>query len=91
MELFIIASILVLVFILLIKPLSEIMIWFITDIIIPCFRFILNYVLLYMVKVFKDILQNHFAILKNMTTSRAIIFPTLEDQRKDRDKAMNRK
>lgn len=90
-ELFVIALITVLLIILCIKPLREMFIWFITDIFIPACKFLINYVLLYGIKMFKDILVSHGHIIKNLFVSRAVIFPNNEDLLQERDKAMNRK
>lgn len=67
------------------------LIWFITDILVPAGKFAFNYLLLYSLKVIKDIIMSHAHIIKNMLVSRAVIFPKNEDLRQERDKAMNRK
>jgi hypothetical protein len=90
-ELFVIVSIIVTFFVLIIKPLRDLAIWCIKDIVMPLLKFISNYILLYGLKVAKNIIMGHVDIVKNMFTSRAIIFPKNEDMREERDKAMNRK
>lgn len=90
-ELFVIGFISVLFFILVIKPLREMLVWFITEIIVPACKFTFNYLLLYGLKIIKNIIMSHAHILKNMMISRAVVFPKNEDMRQERDKAMNRK
>ncbi len=90
-ELFVIATVAVFVIILVIKPFREMLIWFITDIFVPALKFAFNYLLLYGLKVVKDIFLAHGQLLKNLVVSRAVVFPKNEDLRQERDKAMNRK
>ena len=91
LELIIVATIVILFFILAIKPLRELGIWFTTEIVIPAMKWFLNYCCLYMLKLTKDILLSHAHIIRNIIYPRSIIFVNLDDQRKARDKAMNRK
>ena len=90
-ELIIISLVAIFLFIIIIKPLREIAIWFFKDIFLPSIFWFFNYVILFIVKQFKEVLLSHAHLLKNLFASRAVIFPTLDDQRKDRDKSMNRK
>ncbi|WP_436658767.1 hypothetical protein [Acinetobacter sp. P1(2025)] len=90
-QLFLVALIAALLLILIIKPLRELFFWFIKDIVIPCGTWLMRYVLLFGLKAVKNILIGHLEIAKNMLYPRSIIFVNLDDQRKDRDKAMNRK
>lgn len=90
-ELFVIAFVSVIVIILVIKPFREMLIWFITDIIVPACKFLFNYFMLYGLKIIKDIFMSHAHLIKNLFVSRAVVFPKNEDLRKERDKAMNRK
>lgn len=90
-ELIIISLAAILFFILIIKPLRELAIWFIKDMIIPAILWFFNYVVLFMIKQLKEVVVSHQDIIKNLYSSRAVIFWNLDDQRKDRDKAMNRK
>lgn len=91
LQLFIISAVVIIVVVLLIEPLRNILVWFIKDIFIPAVGWLFNFSLLYVAKMFKDVVASHWILIKNLYTTRAVIFPTLEDQRHDRDKAMNRK
>lgn len=90
-ELIVIAVIFAILVVIAIKPFRDMGIWFFKDILVPACSWFMNYVFLYIVKVFKYVLNSHFDIAKNMFYPRAVIFFNLDDQRKDRDKAMNRK
>lgn len=90
-ELIIISLIAILFFIIIIKPFRELTIWFIKDMIIPAILWFFNYVVLFVIKQLKEVVVSHQDIIKNLYSSRAVIFWNLDDQRKDRDKAMNRK
>ncbi|BBL22322.1 MULTISPECIES: hypothetical protein [Acinetobacter] len=90
-ELIIISSIAILFIIVIIKPLRDLTIWFIKDMIIPAILWFFNYVVLFFIKQLKEVVISHQDIFKNLYSSRAVIFWNLDDQRKDRDKAMNRK
>lgn len=90
-ELIIISLIAIFFIIVIIKPLRELTLWFVKDMVIPALLWFFNYVVLFMIKQFKEVVISHKDILKNLYSSRAVIFPNLDDQRNDRDKAMNRK
>lgn len=90
-ELIIISVIAILFVVVIIKPLRELMIWFIKDMVIPAVLWFFNYVVLFLIKQLKEVVVSHQDIIKNLYSSRAVIFWNLDDQRKDRDKAMNRK
>lgn len=90
-ELIIISLVAILLVILIIKPLREMLIWFIKDMLIPAVLWFFNYVVLFLIKQLKEVVVSHQDIFKNLYSSRAVIFWNLDDQRKDRDKAMNRK
>ncbi|NNH79192.1 hypothetical protein HLH17_16365 [Acinetobacter sp. ANC 5380] len=90
-QLIIISTCVVFFIIVCIKPLRDLAIWIINKLLIPAIFWLANYIILYSLKKFKDVLVSHKEILKNLYTSRAIIFLNLEDQRQDRDKKMNRK
>ena len=90
-ELIIISVIAILFFVVIIKPLRELMIWFIKDMVIPAVLWFFNYVVLFLIKQLKEVVVSHQDIIKNLYSSRAVIFWNLDDQRNDRDKAMNRK
>ncbi|EOZ8645327.1 hypothetical protein ACQWTT_001078 [Acinetobacter baumannii] len=90
-ELIIISLIAIFLIIVIIKPLRDLTLWFIKDMVIPALLWFFNYVVLFMIKQFKEVVISHKDILKNLYSSRAVIFPNLDDQRNDRDKAMNRK
>lgn len=90
-DLIIITTCVLFVIIVLIKPLRDIAIWIITSFLVPALFWFFNYVILYLLKKFKDVMVSHKELFKNLYTSRAIIFLNLEDQRQDRDKKMNRK
>ena len=90
-ELIIISVIAILFVVVIIKPLRELMIWFIKDMVIPAVLWFFNYVVLFLIKQLKEVVVRHQDIIKNLYSSRAVIFWNLDDQRNDRDKAMNRK
>lgn len=90
-ELIIISMVAILFVVLIIKPLRELLIWFIKDMIIPAILWFFNYIVLFFIKQLKEVVVAHKDIFKNLYSSRAVIFLNLDDQRKDRDKAMNRK
>ena len=90
-ELIIISVIAILFVVVIIKPLRELMIWFIKDMVIPAILWFFNYVVLFLIKQLKEVVVSHQDIIKNLYSSRAVIFWNLDDQRNDRDKAMNRK
>ena len=90
-ELIIISVIAILFVVVIIKPLRELMIWFIKDMVIPAVLWFFNYVVLFLIKQLKEVVVSHQDIIKNLYSSRAVIFWNLDDQRNDRDKAMNRK
>lgn len=90
-ELIIISLIAIFLIIVIIKPLRDLTLWFIKDMVIPALLWFFNYVILFMIKQFKEVVISHKDILKNLYSSRAVIYPNLDDQRNDRDKAMNRK
>lgn len=90
-ELIIISMIAILFVVVIIKPLRELMIWFIKDMVIPAILWFFNYVVLFLIKQLKEVVVSHQDIIKNLYSSRAVIFWNLDDQRNDRDKAMNRK
>lgn len=90
-ELIIISMIAILFVVVIIKPLRELMIWFIKDMVIPAVLWFFNYVVLFLIKQLKEVVVSHQDIIKNLYSSRAVIFWNLDDQRNDRDKAMNRK
>ena len=90
-ELIIISVIAILFVVVIIKPFRELMIWFIKDMVIPAVLWFFNYVVLFLIKQLKEVVVSHQDIIKNLYSSRAVIFWNLDDQRNDRDKAMNRK
>ncbi|MBF4454066.1 hypothetical protein IRT38_01365 (plasmid) [Acinetobacter sp. SK-43] len=90
-ELIIISLIAIFFIIVIIKPLRELTLWFVKDMVIPALLWFFNYVVLFMIKQFKEVVISHKDILKNLHSPRSVIFPNLDDQRNDRDKAMNRK
>lgn len=90
-ELIIISVIAIFFVVVIIKPLRELMIWFIKDMVIPAVLWFFNYVVLFLIKQLKEVVVSHQDIIKNLYSSRAVIFWNLDDQRNDRDKAMNRK
>ena len=90
-ELIIISVIAILFVVVIIKPLRELMIWFIKDMVIPAVLWFFNYGVLFLIKQLKEVVVSHQDIIKNLYSSRAVIFWNLDDQRNDRDKAMNRK
>lgn len=90
-ELIIISVVAIFFVIVIIKPLRELTIWFIKDMVIPAILWFFNYVVLFLIKQLKEVVVSHKDIIKNLYSSRAVIFWNLDDQRNDRDKAMNRK
>ena len=82
-ELIIISVIAILFVVVIIKPLRELMIWFIKDMVIPAVLWFFNYVVLFLIKQLKEVVVSHQDIIKNLYSSRAVIFWNL--------KAMNRK
>lgn len=90
-ELIIISLTAILLIIVIIKPLRELTIWFIKDMIIPAMIWFFNYVILFSIKQLKEVVVSHQDIIRNLYVSRAVVFLDLDDQRKDRDKAMNSK
>lgn len=90
-ELVFIVTIILILVVVIIKPLRDMMIWFVKDIVIPAIGWFFNYCALYVLKIFKNVIVSHFDIIKNMLYSRSVIFLTLDNQRAERDKAMNRK
>lgn len=90
-DLIIITTCVLFVIIVLIKPLRQIAIWIITALLVPALFWVFNYLILYLLKKFKDVIVSHKELFKNLYTSRAIIFLNLDDQRQERDKPINRK
>ena len=74
-ELIIISVIAILFVVVIIKPLRELMIWFIKDMVIPAVLWFFNYVVLFLIKQLKEVVVSHQDIIKNLYSSSDTVFP----------------
>lgn len=90
-QILIISLVIVVVVVLIVKPLREFVIWFVTTILIPTLAWVFQISTLWFVWLFKNIVTSHMDFMKHLSTPRSVIFPSLDDQRHENDKSINRK
>lgn len=77
--------------ILLFKPCREFLVWFTTNVMLPSLTWFFQTSSLWFVWLFKNIVTSHIDFVKHLSTPRSIVFPSLDDQRAENDKSINRK
>lgn len=85
-------SVVVIAFIfLLFKPCRDFCVWVVTNIMLPALAWFFQTGSIWIVWLFKNIVGSHIDFIRHLSTPRSIIFPSLDDQRSENDKSINRK
>lgn len=91
MQVVYIVLILALVGIVIIKPLREFFLWFIQNVFFPTLVWCSQTGSLWFIWLLKGVVNSHIDFFRHIITPRSIIFPSLDDQREESDKKINRK
>ena len=86
-----IVLILAVVGVVVIKPIREFFIWFIQNVFLPTLVWCSQTGSLWLVWLLKSVINSHVEFFRHLITPRSIIFPSLDDQREESDKKINRK
>ena len=90
-QILIISMVVISLIILLFKPAREFLVWLATNVMLPSLTWFFQTSSIWLVWIFKNIVSSHIDFVRHLSTPRSIIFPSLDDQRSENDKSINRK
>lgn len=91
MQVITIVLVLALIGIAIIKPIREFFLWFIQNVLIPTLVWCTQTSSIWLIWLAKGVINSHVELFRHLMTPRSIIFPSLDDQREETDKKINRK